>query len=385
MFNSQYGLLWGESEDMNICSTFHETYAGLLGGSSPSYTGFFTQHVTFTCKFLVKSFLKTVRDILCHRISSGYCVLTFIHTRGTTWLFRLRLFLLFAKIHKDNVLKDGWNAKQYNRKPVSDRRKAQRHSESEPPWIFKGGLVKLPPSQSHLIIYNEARNLVCSCVESRYLHVWVIYCYHSYGGISRYGEESSGWFEQLYCIWERKVYGFLWHLENWATIHGLLTYGYDYYDYYFHRLKNLEKFVEKVNEAIDTSDKTDNYLFNPVNAFQLVNRYKNGWLKLHENIYTDNSQGTILYCYCLWGESLQKQLMIDKCAALLRLLHRFCNPKHQWLLFTAYSALSLFNVLEDLNMIFVQSDSSKYTLFFNCSFTSVLSMCFVVASSIMKL
>lgn len=60
------------------------------------------------------------------------------------------------------------------------------------------------------------------------------------------------------------------------------------------RLKALEKFADKIDEAIETADKATNYLFNPVNAFQLVNRYKNGWLKLHEHVYADNGQGICL-------------------------------------------------------------------------------------------
>lgn len=33
------------------------------------------------------------------------------------------------------------------------------------------------------------------------------------------------------------------------------------------------------------------HLYDPVNAFQLVNRYINGWGTIHEDIYEDNEEG----------------------------------------------------------------------------------------------
>ncbi len=56
---------------------------------------------------------------------------------------------------------------------------------------------------------------------------------------------------------------------------------------------HVEIFANSVNHAFDLfADKdVSSYLYDPVNAFQLVNRYNNGWMKLHEHVYTDNSQG----------------------------------------------------------------------------------------------
>ena len=47
------------------------------------------------------------------------------------------------------------------------------------------------------------------------------------------------------------------------------------------RLEELERFAERVNSSLGKSrEETSQYLHHPVNIFQLLNRYYNGWLKL---------------------------------------------------------------------------------------------------------
>lgn len=58
------------------------------------------------------------------------------------------------------------------------------------------------------------------------------------------------------------------------------------------RLKLLESFAGRVEKALNVSSgHVSQHLHDPVNAFQLTNRYTNGWMKMHENIYHDNGQG----------------------------------------------------------------------------------------------
>jgi len=47
--------------------------------------------------------------------------------------------------------------------------------------------------------------------------------------------------------------------------------------------------VKRVSDAV--GDDPSSHLFDPVNAFQLVNRYYNGWMTLHDSVYKDNAQG----------------------------------------------------------------------------------------------
>jgi prolyl 4-hydroxylase len=59
------------------------------------------------------------------------------------------------------------------------------------------------------------------------------------------------------------------------------------------RLKELEEFSEKVERAlnlVDEMEHTEDHLHDPVNAFQLTNRFTNGWMILHENVYQDNAE-----------------------------------------------------------------------------------------------
>lgn len=63
------------------------------------------------------------------------------------------------------------------------------------------------------------------------------------------------------------------------------------------RLKHLEDFSAGVSEAHDlySGQPASTHLHDPVNAFQLVNRYFNTWMKLHNNVYSDNSKGKVVF------------------------------------------------------------------------------------------
>ncbi len=68
----------------------------------------------------------------------------------------------------------------------------------------------------------------------------------------------------------------------------------DTYSYYnSNRLQFLEDLSERVSEAHGLYDglPPSTHLGDPVNAFQLVNRYSNGWMKLQDHVYLDNSKG----------------------------------------------------------------------------------------------
>ena len=61
-----------------------------------------------------------------------------------------------------------------------------------------------------------------------------------------------------------------------------------------HRIQRLAEFAGKVQRAQDlVGDNPSAHLFNPVNAFQLVNRYSNGWMTLHDQLYEDNAKGRV--------------------------------------------------------------------------------------------
>ena len=58
------------------------------------------------------------------------------------------------------------------------------------------------------------------------------------------------------------------------------------------RLKQLERFAESVGTALESaSQDVSQYLYDPVNAFQLVNRYNGWWAKLHELVFAETGQG----------------------------------------------------------------------------------------------
>ena len=60
------------------------------------------------------------------------------------------------------------------------------------------------------------------------------------------------------------------------------------------RIQRLEEFAGKVEKAQALAgDNPPAHLYNPVNAFQLVNRYSNGWMTLHDQLYEDNAKGTV--------------------------------------------------------------------------------------------
>ena len=67
----------------------------------------------------------------------------------------------------------------------------------------------------------------------------------------------------------------------------------------FIRLDELERFAERVNSSMDKfREETSQYLHHPVNIFQLLDRYYNGWMKLHDSIYSgDNREGRLKYAF----------------------------------------------------------------------------------------
>ena len=63
------------------------------------------------------------------------------------------------------------------------------------------------------------------------------------------------------------------------------------------RLAHLELFSKQVETALGAAGAgVLEHLHDPVNAFQLVNRYSNGWMKLHDKVYQDNAQGRLVQC-----------------------------------------------------------------------------------------
>ena len=64
----------------------------------------------------------------------------------------------------------------------------------------------------------------------------------------------------------------------------------------FTRLKELEIFSSRVSEAhsLYSGQPASTHLHDPINAFQLVNRYSNMWLKLQDNVYMENSKGKVV-------------------------------------------------------------------------------------------
>ena len=74
--------------------------------------------------------------------------------------------------------------------------------------------------------------------------------------------------------------------EKRAIVHNSLTGT----SAFFLRLGELEKFAERVNSSLDKSgEQPSQYLHHPVNIFQLLNRYYNGWVKLRNSISHMNS------------------------------------------------------------------------------------------------
>lgn len=70
-----------------------------------------------------------------------------------------------------------------------------------------------------------------------------------------------------------------------------------------YRLQELEEFSDRVLQAhnLYSGKPAATHLYDPVNAFQLVNRYANTWMKLQDNVYTDNSKGyTVAYIHVMY-------------------------------------------------------------------------------------
>ena len=62
------------------------------------------------------------------------------------------------------------------------------------------------------------------------------------------------------------------------------------------RLDRIEQFGNRVRSALHSAGKDPTaHLYDPVNAFQLVNRYINGWGNIHDDIYEDNGQGVCIH------------------------------------------------------------------------------------------
>ena len=58
------------------------------------------------------------------------------------------------------------------------------------------------------------------------------------------------------------------------------------------RLDRIEQFASRVKLALQSaSGDPSTHLSDPVNAYQLVNRFLNGWASLYDDVYEDNGQG----------------------------------------------------------------------------------------------
>ena len=62
---------------------------------------------------------------------------------------------------------------------------------------------------------------------------------------------------------------------------------------YSSRLQVLEDFSEHVSKvhSLYSGKSPSTHLYDPINAFQLVNRYSNRWKQLHNTVYEDNAKG----------------------------------------------------------------------------------------------
>ena len=67
---------------------------------------------------------------------------------------------------------------------------------------------------------------------------------------------------------------------------------------------HLERFSDRVEEALEAVSDVSQHLHDPVNAFQMMNRYTNGWMNLHENVYAENGQGIIIYTFYYWNNNV---------------------------------------------------------------------------------
>ena len=86
------------------------------------------------------------------------------------------------------------------------------------------------------------------------------------------------------------------------------------------RLKELETFASRVSEAhaLFSGQDRSTHLYDPVNAFQVVNRYSNKWLQLHSNLYTDNSKGNLFLIFIsVGGEGILGQPPLYETSRLL--------------------------------------------------------------------
>ena len=79
----------------------------------------------------------------------------------------------------------------------------------------------------------------------------------------------------------------------------MLSLSYFYPSLSLIRLNRIEGFVSRVSGVLQAASQDPSaYLYDPVNAYQLVNRFINGWAKLHKDVYDENGQG-LLVLLCL--------------------------------------------------------------------------------------
>ena len=79
----------------------------------------------------------------------------------------------------------------------------------------------------------------------------------------------------------------------------MLSLSYFYPSLSLIRLNRIEGFVSRVSGVLQAASQDPSaHLYDPVNAYQLVNRFINGWAKLHKDVYDENGQG-LLVLLCL--------------------------------------------------------------------------------------
>ncbi|CAI8018519.1 Prolyl 4-hydroxylase subunit alpha-2 [Geodia barretti] len=90
-----------------------------------------------------------------------------------------------------------------------------------------------------------------------------------------------------------EVFTALVHMEGLVSLEKELLGGLEsYLELERQRLVRMEQFAGRVRLALTSaSQDPSTHLSDPVNAYQLVNRFINGWNTLYDDIYEDNGQG----------------------------------------------------------------------------------------------
>ncbi|CAI7999257.1 Prolyl 4-hydroxylase subunit alpha-2 [Geodia barretti] len=90
-----------------------------------------------------------------------------------------------------------------------------------------------------------------------------------------------------------EVFTALVHMEGLVSLEKELLGGLEsYLELERQRLGRVEQFADRVRLALTSaSQDPSTHLSDPVNAYQLVNRFTNGWATLHDHVYEDNAQG----------------------------------------------------------------------------------------------